>query len=257
MSWQTRYVRLAAAKPAALSHLDTTPQRTPAWFKKRSGTVSGSKLSSLLFCKTEEELQQYRGELVGTRARPPLDAEALKRCQWGTDHEIDATASALAALSDMHFYECGFEVHPNLPWLGSSPDGIVALPSRLGDQYGVLECKCSCKRNAQGKSVPHPSLPWYYIPQTYFEMRATRTYSCVFVSWGETGTHVWLLRFDPAMWAALFELVTDLLLNDLPYELFQKRVQRYTIAARRHASEAEALHPKGGFPSLVGQQEPH
>ncbi|KAM9458682.1 uncharacterized protein ACWYII_010642 [Salvelinus alpinus] len=32
-------------------------------------------------------------------------------------------------LKNVNFFPCGFVVHPDAPWLGSSPDGIIFDPS--------------------------------------------------------------------------------------------------------------------------------
>ncbi len=32
-------------------------------------------------------------------------------------------------LRGVNFYPCGFLIHPDAPWLGSSPDGIVYDPT--------------------------------------------------------------------------------------------------------------------------------
>lgn len=44
-------------------------------------------------------------------------------------------------LKNVNFFLCGFVVHPDTPWLGSSPDGIIFDPS-VRPQFGLLEVKC-------------------------------------------------------------------------------------------------------------------
>ncbi|XP_076843798.1 uncharacterized protein LOC143526239 isoform X2 [Brachyhypopomus gauderio] len=41
----------------------------------------------------------------------------------------------------VNVYPCGFVVHPDAPWMGSSPDGLVYDPTE-NPQYGLVEVKC-------------------------------------------------------------------------------------------------------------------
>jgi len=44
-------------------------------------------------------------------------------------------------VKQVNHYPCGFIIHPNTPWLGSSPDGLVwDLKAEL--VFGLLEVKC-------------------------------------------------------------------------------------------------------------------
>ena len=97
---------------------------------------------------------------------------------------------------------------------------------------------------------------YYYVPQVLNEMRAMRMNAALFVSWGQTGTHCWWMPFDEDMWVKTYELMTDFVLGDMPFELYEKRAKAYAMDARRFAAKAERLHPKGGFPSVQGAQLP-
>uniref|UniRef100_A0AAZ3NQ29 YqaJ viral recombinase domain-containing protein n=1 Tax=Oncorhynchus tshawytscha TaxID=74940 RepID=A0AAZ3NQ29_ONCTS len=44
-------------------------------------------------------------------------------------------------LKNVNFFPCGFVVHPDALWLGSSPDGIIFDPS-VRPHFGLLEVKC-------------------------------------------------------------------------------------------------------------------
>ena len=81
--------------PPGLEKFDRTPQRTPNWWKRRSGRISGSKLSPFMFIASKEEFEQYAKEVFGLVERPKLDEEAMKRVRWGVDHEPDACATLL------------------------------------------------------------------------------------------------------------------------------------------------------------------
>ncbi len=41
----------------------------------------------------------------------------------------------------VNFYPCGFLIHPDAPWLGSSPDGIIYDPTEH-QVFRLFEIKC-------------------------------------------------------------------------------------------------------------------
>ena len=233
-------------RPEELLEFDTTPQRTPAWFARRKAKVSGSRLSQLLFCKTEEEVNTYRRILQGLEKAEPLDAEALRRCQWGTIHEADCIHTLLENCPDMEVFEVGFELHRTQAWMGSSPDGIVRWPSRT-PLLGVLECKCCTKLNKAGKTQPYSQVPYYYLPQVYWEMRCTGLSYAVFVCWGELETIAWHIPFDRSMWLAIYELVTSFMAGDLPYSSWTREVRQFCMYARAACNGFEKI---GSWPSV-------
>lgn len=42
---------------------------------------------------------------------------------------------------NVSYWPCGFVIHPDAPWLGSSPDGIVFDPTEK-PPFGLVEIKC-------------------------------------------------------------------------------------------------------------------
>tara|TARA_B100000900_G_scaffold355328_1_gene324526 strand:+ start:156 stop:404 length:249 start_codon:yes stop_codon:yes gene_type:complete len=78
-----------------------------------------------------------------------------------------------------------------------------------------------------------------------------RMNAALFVSWGQTATHCWWVPFDADLWVKTYELMTDFVLGDKPFELFQRSAKSYALDARRFAASVEALHPPGGFPSVL------
>ena len=138
------------ALPHILKALDQTPQRTPAWWARRSNRLSGSKLSQLLFIQNADQFAAYREEVLGLRPRPPLDERGKANVKWGVENEPNAMATVVHHMEQLRVWDVGFEQHPTHDWFGSSPDGVVHWP---GKGYGALEIKCSTKRNAKGVSV--------------------------------------------------------------------------------------------------------
>ncbi|KAK0153578.1 hypothetical protein N1851_004644 [Merluccius polli] len=42
---------------------------------------------------------------------------------------------------EVNHYQCGFLIHPDAPWMGSSPDGMVYDP-KSQPVFGLVEVKC-------------------------------------------------------------------------------------------------------------------
>ena len=208
--------------PDDLKHFDKTPQRSDAWWRRRANKVSGSKLANLMFIDNAKDLAQYRLEVLGLRPRPPMDADAMERVKFGVDHEPDAGATLLHHIPDLHAWEVGFEFHPEHKWFGSSPDGVVHWPSRFpNNPWGALEIKCCTKTNNRGQSVPHTGVPYYYIPQLHAEMACmplpTACKWTLFVSWSQTKSKLYIVKFDDAYWRLLWDMVVDFRAGDVDY----------------------------------------
>lgn len=61
---------------------------------------------------------------------------AMKR---GLEMEADAIQE-YCQMKRVNCFPCGFVIHPDTPWLGSSPDGVVFDPSE-NPQFGLVEIK--------------------------------------------------------------------------------------------------------------------
>lgn len=210
-----------------LQHYPEVEQRTPEWFRMRSNKLSGSKLSALLYLRTDNERQALHMQIAGGVRADPLSEDGQRNCAWGVQHEPDAIRHILDHLPGSWVFDCGFHLHPatGMQWLGSSPDGLLYCPAVAGNELAVLECKCPVKRNSQGKTMPYAAVPPYYIPQCYFHMRTmSRPCTvCVFACWSETGSRMWRVDFHLETWLAIFEYVTDFLANDMPWTQWRKR----------------------------------
>ncbi|KAK7921811.1 hypothetical protein WMY93_008713 [Mugilogobius chulae] len=44
-------------------------------------------------------------------------------------------------VKNTNYWPCGFVIHPDAPWLGSSPDGVVFDPMER-PPFGLVEVKC-------------------------------------------------------------------------------------------------------------------
>lgn len=52
-----------------------------------------------------------------------------------------AAVEEYCRVREVNHYPCGFLIHPDAPWMGSSPDGIVYDPKGQ-TVFGLVEIKC-------------------------------------------------------------------------------------------------------------------
>ena len=237
--------RNQAKYKALLEGYSTLAQRTPEWFALRSNKVSGSKLSSLLFLRSQAERRQCIMEMFGIVRRAPLDDRGRQNVAWGIDHEKDAISFVLDLVPDMLVFDAGFQVSldASTPWLGSSPDGLLVSPTLNGDDLAVLECKCATKRDRDGQTVAYEAVPYYYIPQCYWHMHTTRRPCklCVFVCWGQSGSRAWRVEWDEDVWLVILDLVLFFLDDTTSWEEYKQRAAAATVCLRAASAAAVPL----------------
>lgn len=159
-------------------------QRSPEWFAARAGKFTGSKFADLLARnkKTGEPLKAYR-DLIWQVACERLTGEPIEgpqgyALQWGSD--VEPYAREAVELETGHFVvESDFIPHPEFPFAGASPDGLI------GDDGG-LEMKCP------KSSIVHLERFVSGVPDEY----RPQIQGCMWV----TGRKWWLFAsFDPRM----------------------------------------------------------
>ena len=99
----------------AAQGIEEPQQRTPEWFEKRKNKLSGSKLSNFLFCKTDEELDQWIEEVRqyiiedwDERGTPPMVGQNIEDIKKTTDSErIVLYKTCNAKLGFMGSISCG------------------------------------------------------------------------------------------------------------------------------------------------------
>ena len=114
--------------------------------------------------------------------------------QWGIDHEDDARTAYEAHTGEVVDL-AGFILHPSIPWLGASPDGLV------GDD-GLVEIKCP-NTLTHLKRVGARVVPEEYKPQMLVQMLCTGRTWCDFVDYDpRLGApwerhRFWTIRYTP------------------------------------------------------------
>ena len=126
-----------------------------------SGITYGNPESQLLVCQVGEASKENLADRVfkGTH-----QTGAMKR---GLELEADALWE-YCQIKRVNHYPCGFVVHPDAPWLGASPDGLVFDPEEEA-QFGLVESKCP-------NVVSYVDCPYLKIIAGTLQIKTTHTY---------------------------------------------------------------------------------
>ena len=109
------------------------------WYEVRYKRITGSKAGQIL--KQVSCTPALLKNVLYPKHLNPVPAPI----KWGRDNEAVACSKYLEYMTEHHHNvtvkQCGFFIHPQEPWLGASPDGVVidhcCTPSK-----GLLEIKC-------------------------------------------------------------------------------------------------------------------
>ncbi|XP_036072734.1 uncharacterized protein LOC112155807 isoform X1 [Oryzias melastigma] len=111
----------------------TRSQSTSAdWHRLRKPRLTSSHFGEICHAKPCTLEKMADRLLKGVR-----QTAAMKR---GLEMEADAIEE-YCKLKRVNYYPCGFIIHPDTPWLGTSPDGVVFDPTE-NTEFGLVEIKC-------------------------------------------------------------------------------------------------------------------
>lgn len=154
-------------------------QRTAEWFEARTGCLTASAVADILTSKKTGKYNKSRESLMNTiiaervsgNARDNFTSAAM---QWGIDHEDEARTAYEVHTGNL-VELTGFIPHPEVKYLGASPDGLI-------DDDGILEIKCPNPAThisyLRGGVVPEE-----YRPQVLLQLVVTGRKWCDFVSY--------------------------------------------------------------------------
>jgi len=113
-------------------------QGTNAWLKSRLGKMSASRIGDIIpgargkyLASREAYMTELEVEITTGQMADFFENAAMR---WGTETEPMARAY-YEFEKDAVVEEVGFIVHPDIPYLGASPDGLIG-------EDGGLEIKC-------------------------------------------------------------------------------------------------------------------
>jgi putative phage-type endonuclease len=149
------------------------PQRSQDWLDARAGKITASLAAAILGVdKNKGPLAAYR-EIVG-----PHKDRSNRHTEWGVEFEASARSSYECDTGNLAI-ETGFWVHPTLPWLGASPDGLV-------NADGVLEVKCP-------QNIP-TEVPPHHAVQMAVQMACTDREWADYYAWSQAGSFLFRLN---------------------------------------------------------------
>lgn len=176
-------------------------QRTAEWFSDRTGCLTASRFAAVLKRKRDGTPTQAYFDLLDTVVAERItgncigigDAPALA---WGRDHEDEARERYEVETGEVVDL-VGFIPHPEIKWLGASPDGLV-------DDDGLLEIKCPFSTVVHLKRIRAGVPPPEYVPQMLMQCICTGRKWVDFVDYDPRllGTEYerlafWTVRYTP------------------------------------------------------------
>jgi exodeoxyribonuclease (lambda-induced) len=176
-------------------------QRTAEWFSDRTGCLTASRFAAVLKRKRDGTPTQAYFDLLDTVVAERItgncigigDAPALA---WGRDHEDEARERYEVETGEVVDL-VGFIPHPEIKWLGASPDGLV-------DDDGLLEIKCPFSTVVHLKRIRAGVPPPEYVPQMLMQCICTGRSWVDFVDYdprliGTPYEHLafWTVRYTP------------------------------------------------------------
>ena len=163
----------------------TTAQRTEDWLAARKGRITASNAAACLGIHPYISRQKAWREITGNQTPAEKKAQEAGHnfaSRWGQNFEAVARNAYEAETGNL-VTETGFWVHPDLPWLGCSPDGLIG-------SEGGLEVKCP--------EILYGKVPHYYRIQCQVQMACLGRAWVDFFCWakpnGQPNTKLWHIR---------------------------------------------------------------
>jgi putative phage-type endonuclease len=164
-------------------------QRSPEWFEARKSKVTGSMVGAILGLNP----WTTPDDAMRTMVRSHFGAESEFTGNIATEYGVMNEPNAIIDLEITRGYdveEVGFIVHPELDWLGASPDGFIKSDS-------VVEIKCPFgkRHDVDPNFLPAIEQPHYYA-QTQIEMYCSQREWCYFYQWSPYGDKLESYQLD-------------------------------------------------------------
>jgi putative phage-type endonuclease len=165
-------------------------QKSPEWFAARKNRVTGSMVGAALGLDPNTSRDEAMRRMVRAYQGMPSEFVGNIATTWGTNHEEEAR-EAFEYHVGIPVASAGFVVHPELPWLGASPDGYIA-------NHALLEIKCPFGLRDKPKPVQFKSIkdqPHYYA-QMQIQMYCTDKIACYFWQWTPNDHALEIVDYD-------------------------------------------------------------
>lgn len=169
---------------------------TPQWLAARRGLLTASRIADALAVlktgKPSESRRKLMFELLAERMTGiAVDHYVTPAMQWGIDNQADAITEYEAETGEIVGPEL-FVLHPEIDWLGATPDGLVGSD-------GLLEVKCPTTPKHLAW-VMAGEVPTEHRPQMLCQLACTRRKWVDFVSYDprvKGKSRLFIVRFEP------------------------------------------------------------
>lgn len=169
---------------------------TPQWHAARRGMLTASRVADALAVlktgKPSESRRKLMFELLAERMTGfAADHYVTPAMAWGIDNQAGAIAEYEAETGEIVGPEL-FVLHPEIDWLGATPDGLVGSD-------GLLEVKCPTTPKHL-TWVMAGEVPAEHRPQMLCQLACTRRKWVDFVSYDprvKGKSRLFIARFEP------------------------------------------------------------
>ncbi|XP_037535870.1 uncharacterized protein LOC119412904 isoform X1 [Nematolebias whitei] len=131
----------------------------PEWHQLRRHRLTASRFREI--CQVQDKSEE---DLANRLLQGTYQTAAMKR---GLELEADAIWE-YCQIKRVNHYPCGFVIHPDAPWLGASPDGLIFDPSEPC-QFGLIEIKCPNVKS-------YVDCPYLQMKSGKLELKKTHVY---------------------------------------------------------------------------------
>lgn len=155
-------------KIKALIERPQITQRTPEWYRARKTLITASEAAAALDIKPFASFAGSPRALLMAEKRRPADAPGIDNVftRHGQKYE-DEARDIYCEMTGETAYELGLLIHPDIPWIGCSVDGVT-------DAGYVLEIKCPLSRKIEPGVVPHHYYPQVQICMEICDLEETK-----------------------------------------------------------------------------------
>ena len=155
-------------KIKALIERPQITQRTPEWYRARKTLITASEAAAALDIKPFASFAGSPRALLMVEKRRPADAPGIDNVftRHGQKYE-DEARDIYCEMTGETAYELGLLIHPDIPWIGCSVDGVT-------DAGYVLEIKCPLSRKIEPGVVPHHYYPQVQICMEICDLEETK-----------------------------------------------------------------------------------
>lgn len=111
----------------------------PDWHQLRKPRVTASRFGEVCHVRGLSSAESLTERIIRGSRRQTAE---MRR---GAEMESEVTVE-YSKLTNVNYSPCGLIIHPDAPWLGASPDGVVFDPTEY-PQFGLVEMKCPNVKN--------------------------------------------------------------------------------------------------------------